>query len=123
MTITNVSKLSFDAVAFRKVLIQLFNNFPGYMFSISESHDKIVGNALKFLQRTRTSSSLPSSSLFLLFRKNVCFYAQAFELKIPDVSRSREQVSYTHLFFKKRETGCISFLEPDVFGIAILHFK
>ena len=86
MTITNVPKLSFDAVVFRKVLIQLFNHFSGYMFSVSESHDKIVGNALKFLQRTRTSSSLPSSSLLLLFRKNLCFYAQAFELKIRDVS-------------------------------------
>ena len=99
------------------------------MFSISESHDKIVGNALKFLQRTRTSSSLPSSSLFLLFRKNLCFYAQGFELKFRDAFGAREQVSYTHLFFIERETGCMFFCfcfffsQSDVFGIAMLHFK
>ena len=30
-----------------------------------------------------------------------------FRAKIHDVFGSREQVSYTHLFFKKRETGCV----------------
>ena len=30
---------------------------------------------------------------------------------------------HTCIFWKKRETGCIFFLEPDVFGIVMLHFK
>ena len=100
------------------------------MFSISASHDKIVGNALKFLQRTRTSSSLPSSSLLLLFRKNLCFYAQGFELKFRDAFGAREQVSYTHLFFNRERDRLYVFLfcfvlfsQSDVFGIAMLHFK
>ena len=47
---------------------------------------------------------------------NLCFYLRAFEFKFCGVFRSHKQLSYTY-FWKKREKGCIFFLEPDVFGI------